>query len=305
MALLRGDYRFLPWFRRGMATRMRTGSGLRSVMGTGLTVTVNGFPRNVTVSELPLYSAGDVRGIDPNIITRMSPTPDAQQVEGNFFPILELNQPDLPWRYTPSPAVPLSQVALNHVRILPWLCLIALKDGEYSEKTASTAQRSLPTISVNATTPLPKLSQAWAWAHVQISGLKFTPPVGNSDADIAPALLFDYLETNPGSGIARLICPRRLDDRTRYTIFLVPTLIQGVDAGLGREYSAPMDAMRLAWEDNRTTSVELPIYHRWSFHTGVGGDFELLVSQLNNYVVPPEVGTRPMDVQRSGTGLPQ
>ena len=48
----------------------------------------------------------------------------------------------------------------------------------------------------------------------------------------------------------------------------------------------------------------LPVYHRWYFRTGAGGDFEDLVKLLKPQVVDARVGYRDIDVQAPGSTLP-
>jgi hypothetical protein len=47
------------------------------------------------------------------------------------------------------------------------------------------------------------------------------------------------------------------------------------------------------------------VYYQWSFQTGVAGDFEYLVRQLEPRILPPSVGVRQMDVSSPGAGLPR
>src|ERR1043165_7038562 len=103
-----GTFTFLPWLRRGVASEI---TGAEGDPGTGpdaarvsvsVSVTLNGsLTRGV---PLTLLGPGDVAGLDRDAIIRVFPTPNAFDVESNYFPLVELDQADLPWRYTPARA---------------------------------------------------------------------------------------------------------------------------------------------------------------------------------------------------------
>jgi hypothetical protein len=141
---------------------------------------------------------------------------------------------------------------------------------------------------------LPKLDQTWAWAHVQVSG-----PLSISASEMSE--LFD---TAPQRIISRLLSPRRLDPRTGYAAFLVPTFERGRLAGIGEQVSDDVDGLAPAWSDGNS-KIDLPVYYQWNFQTGAAGDFEYLVRQLQPRSLPSSVGIRQMDVASPGAGLPK
>jgi hypothetical protein len=297
MATVLGSYGFLPFVKRGIGTQV-TRTNDQQLPGpeprAAAEVTIrfaNG--RSTTARGLALVGPGEITGFDPGVIARVWPEPDAPNVESNSFPLLELALPDLPWRYTPARAEPSSH-------LIPWLCLIALKEeadaGELLGYDPVSEDRPGPAVAtVGPAAPLPPLGQAWAWAHVQVSGSKAPAP-----ADIA-----GYLTSERERLVARLLCPRHLAARTRYTVLLVPTFQRGVLAGRGEPVPDSLDGMAFAWPDGpRSDRLQLPVYHRWSFETGEGGDFEALVDKLDKRAAPADVGRRPMDVGTPGLGLP-
>lgn len=150
-------------------------------------------------------------------------------------------------------------------RLRPWLVLVVVD----AQTTQIASGQPLPTISAEVN-QLPDLRDSWGWAHVQRSS---------------------------GTPIARLICPRRLDPNVAYLACLVPAFASGRDAGLGK---TPAADHQLAWDLDTDTTVQLPVYHHWTFHTGPEGDFERLVNRLG----PADrdalrvSSTRPVDVRQ-------
>jgi|GEM_PF-485013 len=302
-----GTYGFLAWQRRGIALGIRRPDGLagqpiaaRATLD--LAVQVQGAPQgeqNVAVEPLALIGPGEITGLTPQAIADIWPKPEVFDVESNYFPMLELRQPDLPWRYTP--AAP----GLTG-RLRPWLCLIALKDDEQTlvPPQPRTDTPALPRLNVDPKAPLPRLSQAWAWAHVQLDGAAESLDAGRLRA---------ILDREPNRAVARLLCARRLEPRTAYTVFLVPVFERGRRAGLAEPVDPAdgvLDALTPSWEDAqadpgvRTAALALPVYFSWRFGTGAGGDFEHLVALLEKQQVDSKVGRRPMDASRPCAGLP-
>lgn len=289
------SHAFLPWLRRGVAT------AIDRVDGTGPDAPRARFPVTVLFegrdpSEAPtvlleLQGPGEVVGIDRRMIVRTDPAPDVFDAESNYFPLIEFDQPDFPWRYTPAAAT-----AENRLR--PWLVLIALADEEIAAATdADPLRGTLPTVTVADDRHLPNLAQSWAWAHVQIAGLE-----PDRAGDLAEIARIDREE--PQRTVARLLCPRHLRPRTAYTALLVPAFERGRLAGFGRDPAA-IDALAPAWPADPAVPVTLPVYFQWRFQTADAGDFESLVREL----LPPKVltaavGRRTMDASQPGAGLP-
>lgn len=283
-----GSLTFVPYLRRGIATQIDRPDG-GGTPGARARIPVRvGFNSNTLVAEAPLAlkGPGEVVGLDPRAVIRTWPTADMIDAEANLFPFVELDQADLPWRYSPAaPDV--------HGRLRPWLALIVLANGELAAYESADRARSLATLSVSAEL-LPTLGQSWAWAHVQASGIE--------GAD--PAEIPDLLRDSPHRWIARLISPRRMVPNRSYRAFVVPTFERGRLAGLGLPVGDAVDAQQPAWTAAGDGAVTLPIYYQWRFTTAATGDFEYWVSQLVPRPLPPSVGLRALDVNHAGRGIP-
>jgi hypothetical protein len=255
-----------------------------------VTLSIGGGPLSTAAGPvgvpLSLYGPGDITGLDVRTVIRTWPRPDVYLAEPNYFPLIELQPADLPWRYTPA-------TANASDRLRPWLTLVVLRDDEIVSVAAPTSSLPLAVLTVASAQSLPSLDQSWAWAHVQITG--------ETTVDEATALAL--LDTRPEQILARLLCPRRLDSRTVYTGFLVPSLQRAVLAGLRQAVPDTVDDMAPAWAAG-DTNVQLPVYYQWRFQTGEGGDFESLVRLIQPRPTPSTVGSRPMDETHPGLALP-
>jgi hypothetical protein len=286
-----GRHTFLPWLRRGVGTRIARLDG--DVSGSArasldVSVAIGGGPlsHDPLAVHLDLYGPGDVKAFDMRAVVRTWPRADVHEAEPNYFPLVELDPPDLPWRYTPARAN-------ARDRLRPWLVVIALTDDEIVRMEGPTASRGAGVVTVTSGSALPILDQSWAWAHVQVTG--------ESGLDAVKTL--EILEHEPRRAVARLLCPRRLEPHTAYTGILVPAFEHGRLAGLGQRHDASTDAMAPAWTAT-SENVALPIFHKWRFTTGGEGDFESLVRRVQPRHMPPTVGSRPMNVAAPGQGLP-
>ena len=200
---------------------------------------------------------GDVVGIAPGEIARSEPAPGRFDFSPDLMPFVEFRAPDLPWRFSPE----------RGRRARPWLVAVALRDDEFT----ALGQGSAPLRRILVGNPgasLPALADSWAFAHVQV----------NADVDRAGALAM--LEADPQAGFARMLCPRRMDALTHYTLALVPAYEAGRLAGLGRgEDEVAMAGLADAWDDS-DTPVELPIYWQARFRTEAGADLESALRRL-------------------------
>jgi hypothetical protein len=248
-----------------------------------VSITLNGSI--TTPVELALFGPGDVIGVDRDAIIRIAPTSDTFDVEPNYFPMVEFDQADFPWRYTAARATAAD-------RLTPWIALVVLRDDEIKEVREPAQAGSLPLLSVADAGVLPILTQAWAWAHAQISG----------GQNLSAADIEGVVANEPARAISRLMSPRRLEPFTAYTAFLVPTFERGRRAGSGEPVPNDLDALAPAWADSGP--VTLPIYYRWRFGTGAAGDFEFLVRQLEPRILPDTIGRRDLDVTAPGNQLP-
>ncbi len=247
--------RYLPWWRAGASTLVTTPdtAGIPSRAALDITTTVNG-DRTASVAAR-LYGPGEVLSLDARQVIRTDPPPGTTDFEPNYFPLVELDAPDLPWAFTPAAANAAGQLR-------PWLVLVAVRRD--AARLDVGPGRPLPVLALDdAAAELPDLSQSWAWAHVQVTG----------DGEIGAILTGG----DPARTLSRFLCPRRLIPDTAYLAALVPAFAQGVQSGLG----LPVDPGPLlpAW-DAATGFIELPVYFSWEFATGPVGDFEELVSRL-------------------------
>jgi hypothetical protein len=286
-------YHFRPWLRRGVAANAGGPDGLglggqqplpdRAALD--VTLNVDSKISGVQVPEasppkmtVHLYGPGDVIGIDPRHVIRTEPRDGTMNFEPNYLAGIEFDYPDFPWLFTPA--------APNGDKLRPFITLIALKDAEYT--TPDVPPNPLRAIDVQTITALQPLDDVWNWAHAQIS----------SDADLT-----SVISSNPAAAISRMLCPRRLDPETGYTAFLVPTFEIGRQAGLGMDVSG-LHTSDPAWTGQTTAPLRLPVYYSFSFRTSDAGDFESLVRKLTPTVLPPDVGSAPMDVSQPGAGIP-
>jgi hypothetical protein len=257
-------YGFLSALRRGLSALI-SANGLTNDVRVGVPVSLSvGGTTVPAVPALALRGPGDVIGFDAGAVRRTWPTSQADNAESNYFALIELSEPDLPWRYSPD--------ATSGDRLLPWMCLLVVEDREIGSTVPSSRARPLASVTLTGA-PLPDLSQAWAWAHAQVLGAP-DPPATDFTADAVRALL----ATSPSRLRSRLLCPRQLKPLTSYQAFVVPTFERGRLAGLGQ---ATTGATRLAaaWQPSQP-SVTLPVYYSWSFRTGEAGDFGSLVAKL-------------------------
>lgn len=280
-------YSFLPWLRRGLASQIARRDGETSPdvhVRVPISLTFNAS-LSVQV-PLALKGPGEVSSLDHDVIARVYPKPNTFDVESNYFPLIEFEQPDLPWRYTPARGDTAD-------RLRPWLVLITLRDDEIKNLQEASEEGLPPIVTVANASVLPDLSQSWAWAHAQLSG---------EDAqDLDGAALDALLSAHPERFVARLLSPRRLEPNAMYRTFLVPAFERGRLAGLGE--AAQGDGLVPAWTET-SVDIRLPVFYQWRFGTGIAGDFEYLVRQLEARPVPVGVGIRPIDVSIPGLGLP-
>ncbi len=280
-------YTFLSWLRRGVATQItrRESSVVDRSARARLPIRV-GFNADtiVTTTTLDLLGAGEVTGFDAHCVIRTWPPPDVFDAESNFFPLIEFDQADLPWRLTPARAE-------SNQRLRPWLALVVVKDGE-ATMTPARGDGVPAVLSVASADSLPDLSQAWAWAHAQVSG----------ETNIPADRVAQLLESEPSRVRSRIICPRQLEPNAMYTACLVPALERGRLAGLRLPLDDSINGLEPAWSHGQGSAV-LPVFYHWRFHTGEAGDFEALVRKLEPRVLPATVGTRAMDVSDPGGAL--
>jgi hypothetical protein len=268
-------YTFLSWYRTGLATAIdTTAPDMRGEIEVVLTAKFGALEQAQPGQKVRLIGPGDIIGLDARAIVRTDPRPFTNEFEPNFLAAVEFFDEDLPWRYSPKKP--------DGERLLPWLTLVVLADGEFA--IADQGEGFPRALTVRAEL-LPPAAEAWAWAHTALNAQTANPA--------APQATAALLAGNPVAGCARLLAARKLKSHVGYRAFLVPTFEAGRVAGLR---GASAGAGPLAW--GAAGAVQLPIYFDWDFRTGDEGDFEQLVRRLLPLPASPLVGRRPMDVSR-------
>ena len=265
-----GSFAFIPWLRLGAARFLAANPAAQSPVSVTLQVGSN----TVTSPALALRGPGDIIGFDPAAVCRVWPANAATDAEPEFLALIEFDQADLPWRYTPN--------ANTGDQLSPWLCLIVATDEEFSSVVPATAARPLGSVTITAPAALPDLTQAFAWAHAEAIG----------ETSLTAQSAASLLQQSPQLMRSRILSPRALTPNTAYTAFLVPTLELGRLSGL----MTPEPATSVATPAWSAAPVTLPVYYQWSFSTGDTGDFSVLVRQLTANPLPDNVAWRDMDV---------
>ena len=136
-------YSFLPWLRQGLNAQiiekdnLATGTGAameRAQLTVELTVHAdvvegNGGNDQLVSKNINVLGPGDVLNISDRVIVRVNPPRNVNNYESNNLAYIEFYEEDFLWRYTPA-----SPNEANPKRLRPWLALIVLKDGEFTEK---------------------------------------------------------------------------------------------------------------------------------------------------------------------------
>lgn len=284
-----GRYVFLPHARTGIAAAIATpfqwGGPARAKVQMRIPVNDD---RGAIDAEMTVnvHGPADVTELDQRQVIRAFPKADAPDAEVDDLVHVEFDRPDLPWLFTPAgPAAG---------RLVPWITLVVAERRHiaFGERRGATRAAQI------RRDQLQPLGDAWAWAHAQVMGAK------GASADVEPTLERRLSEANAPHNLSRLVCPRRLDDHTRYVACVVPTFRPGADAGLGLTV-APGATLEPSWgtranfaAGDPNAMVDLPVYHAWSFTTGEDGNFESLARKLKPAVAPPGVGRRRVDATR-------
>jgi hypothetical protein len=272
-------FAYVPWLRRG-AGRFIDAAAAQPALSVALEVD----GKSVKTPTLALRGAGDVVGFDVRAVSRTWPPAGATGAEPTFLALVEFDQPDLPWRFTPAPA--------TNDQLPPWLCLIIAKAGEFDPPVPGSSDRPLAIVNVTSPAALPDLGPSWAWAHAEA--------IGQTALDDSSATTL--ARDQPRLVRSRILCPRALEPNTSYTAFLVPTYAIGCAAVLP-PVTPPSPADRswtIAPSPPSTVSVQLPIYFQWAFATGAAGDFATLVRKLRANPLPDALSYRTIDVSDLG-----
>jgi hypothetical protein len=298
------DYSFLPWSRRGIATRIAQGDDLgahpdagpkdRATFVASITLTsvaVAGAAASgpaAASQTVALVGPGDIKNLKPDTVLRAMPVPGTGNATPGELAYVEFYDEDLPWRHTPA-------AATADAKLRPWLTLLVLAEGEY---TLTRSPGELSILSVTDQAPLPPPTETWAWAHVQTTGDLTARGAQPGDA------LDDHVTTNPDLALSRLVSPRRLESQTSYHGFVVPTFEAGRLTGLGRPATpGVVPAQQPAWGGKDQPRV-FPVYFDWAFRTGELAGFEVLARRPKAYPVEAAgFGVRDMDIADPGAGI--
>lgn len=264
---------FLPYVREGLRPSADGHSATvpwRAQARVDTRVASAGKPPHDAATHFDLLGPGDIVGIDPAQLLRVLPAGDTNRAEPEFFPAVEFDAPDLPWVY--SPMVPTGN------RLMPWICLVVVEEQAGVGLQRGGRGQSPWILSLTperAAHELPDLTEAWAWAHVQVTC--------QEQAEIR-----DTLATRPDRTLSRLLAPRRLLPQRRYLACVVPTFLAGLLSGLGGdpESDATRIGQALAWRAG-DLPVQLPVYFTWRFSTGEAGDIESMLRRLRPAPVDP------------------
>lgn len=232
---------------------------------------------------LSLVGPGDVFGFDRSMVLREQPPPGTPDAAENILASVELAHADLPWLLS-------SGTAPAHVPPTPqpWVVLIVLAEDEAAPPRAAIP---LPVLTAPVSA-LPPLAERWAWTHVEARLPDTVTDVGD-----AKRLVEQGARNHSAEVVARLLCPRRLAPNRGWIAAVVPATAAGRDAGLRAASMGPATAD--AWPVAGRDTVDLPVYHWWTFRTGQAGTFEELARRLRfRPAAELGLGTRTIDVGR-------
>ena len=112
---------FRSWLRRGLATQQKLVNANDPRASVEIDVAISGIAKPPSVT-LALHGPGDVKSLIVRSVIRTWPKAGARNAEANYFPLIEFDQADLPWRYSPQTTIS------NNIK--PWLCLVAIPTAQ-------------------------------------------------------------------------------------------------------------------------------------------------------------------------------
>jgi hypothetical protein len=241
--------------------------------------------------KVKFRGAGDVLGFNDDLILRLEPVNGSMDFEPNFFPFIEFKDPSFPWLYS----IPSSNEEKNDGNE-PWLSLIAISQTEIDLmlneqiKVFEKNQNKQDFINIKLGF-LPNETLFWSTASVQVKS------TSNPQSFEDNSNLLKYILSNPEKCSSRIICFRKLEQNTDYTVILVPNYQLGVKAFFKENFEDDEDRDKKAWtysENDLDTIIKLPIYYKWHFRTSDEGDFKKLARKLTPIVIddPNKVGQR-------------
>jgi hypothetical protein len=288
-----GSYTLLPHHRTGAAaahhTAFRVGLPARGVIDVVIPLKDGTGATQDAAGRVALRGPGDVVGIDQRQVVRRYPAPGTRDAEPSDLAHCELDLPDLPWMFTPAgPSGGADGVPSG--ALPPWLRLVVVPDRPGLVQPAE--RPGLPPAATVEIAELPQPADAWAWAHVQVIGAP-DGPGATVEQRLSP--------NNADLNVARLLCPRRLEENRSWVAMLVPTFEVGRCAGL--DEPTEVSDLRWSWGSSGATTVTLPVYDHWTFSTGADGDFESLARRIRPVSPPAGTGRRLVDMTNPGLGI--
>lgn len=228
-----------------------------------------------------VYGPSDISGINPAAIARVFPAPNTPDFEYNYFPFIEFKDPDFLWRYS----LDINPTSNNPASLQPWLLLIALTAEELKNVVISSSESQLTMQIPRAYLPEQNAINCLS-AHTQINGQK------NTDADCQITVnedLHKEINKSPENNCCRLLCLRKLEKSTSYTLLLIPYPYYKQDNNIITEINFHINA------NDPTADIALPLYFQSTFMTADTGDFEDLACLLKPTDTLAAAGTRVVD----------
>ncbi len=264
---------FMSHARQDAEVGATAGSGTQP---TSATFTCSLHPdRPITIAgpQLRVAGPGDVTAIDQSLILREEPPPGTTNAADNILASVDFAHADLPWLLSTR-----QQPGGGGMQVLPWIVLVVLAEDEADPPRPADP---VPLLDVRPDL-LPPLSESWAWAHVEA---RLDDDV--NDSGTATAKAAEAVRTPTPAVVGRLLCARRLRPQLAYTAAVVPAPANG------------------AWPAPATgaSTITLPVFHWWSFHTDLAGTFKELARQINKNDASIGTGSA-VDVSRPWPALP-
>ena len=283
------DLVFFPWIRRGASAALLTpdtnGADLPGLTTATASVEINAS--RTASTPVTVMGPGHVTGLDRRQVVRTDPGSRSDRLRVQLLPA------DRARRARAAVAV---HAGRRQRRGTSAAVAVPRGRAPAGRRTARPAAGRGPgrccgsAVRPSRGDELPDLTDSWAWAHGQLTA--------KTSDDLAA-----ITGLRPGRARCRGWSARGSCSRTpSYLACVVPTFELGRKAGLGDDDPAAPTRTKLepAWTPGRATSVELPVYHSWTFATGAGGDFQSLALLLRARPLPDGIGEIEIDVGESG-----
>ena len=230
-------------------------------------------PSKIPGPQLRVAGPGDVTAIDQSLILREEPPPGTTNAADNILVGVEFAHADLPWLLSTR-----QQAGGGGLQALPWVVLVVLGEDEADPPRPADP---VPLLDVRPDL-LPPLDESWAWAHVEAR-----LDDGITDPNVATDAAAKAVTTPTPAVVGRLLCARRLRPQLTYAAAVVPVPAEGA-------WPAPAPG---------ATTIALPVFHWWSFHTDAAGTFKDLALRIKPNTTDTGTGS-PVDVSRPWPALP-